>query len=61
MAITFGGSEWIKIHIHMSMYAYTHTDTNICKPTGFSLAFISFFSINNNKNINLINDLQLNY
>ena len=22
-----------------------HTDTNICKLTGFSLAFISFFSI----------------
>ena len=42
----------------MGMYAYTNTDTNICKLTEFSLAFISFISINNdNYNINLLNDL----
>ena len=61
MAKMFGGSEWIRIHIHMSMNAYTHIDTNICKLTGFSLAFISFFLINNNNNVNLINGLLLKY
>ena len=45
----------------MGMYVYTHTDTNIiCKVTGFSLAFVSFFLINNN-NINSLNDPLLNY
>ena len=42
---------------------FIHTDTNICKliSFGFLLAFISFFSINNNNNnINLLNDLLLN-
>ena len=43
-----------------------HTDTNICRLTGFSLAFISvinFLVITNNSNINskTINDLLLNY
>ena len=40
--------------IRVVLYAYTHTDQIIFKLTGFSLAFIStFFSINNNYNINL--------
>ena len=51
----------------MGTYAYTHTDTNICKLTGFSPAFISFLSINNNNNNTYqlayvsLNDLLLNY
>ena len=32
----------IRIHIDMGKYAYTNADTNICRLTGFSLAFISF-------------------
>ena len=44
----------------MGTYAYTHTYTNICKLTGFLLAFTFFFLINNNI-INSINDLLLNY
>ena len=27
----------------MGKYAYTNTDTNICRLTGFSLTFISFW------------------
>ena len=37
----------------------TYTDTNICKPTEFSFAFILFFSSNNN--VNMLNELLLNY
>ena len=40
------------------MYAYTNKDINICRLTGFSLAFISSPSINNSNSINSINDIE---
>ena len=41
------------------MPIHTETQVHICKLTGFSLAFISFFLINGN--IKSLNDLLLNY